>query len=170
MQGLDIDVIDFLQESNYIEGVRDGLDDSVKAWLFIRDKKLLSKTAILRTHELLMKNQPLDRTKRGAWRKEVVYIGGREAKPWYAIPDLMDGWIESVNNSLTSRFVDTVERKQGTVVAFHIGFEAIHPFVDGNGRMGRILMNWQLHKWGLPVKIIREEDKQEYYKWFKDLK
>lgn len=163
------DVIEFLQQSNYIENVRDGLDQAVKAWLYLIDKKNLSKTSILQAHKILMKDQPLAYEKKGAWRKETVWIGGREAKPWYAVPDLMEGWIESVNNSLTSRFVDTDERKQGTVVAFHIAFEGIHPFVDGNGRMGRILMNWQLVKFGLPIKIIREEDKQEYYKWFKNL-
>lgn len=171
MQGLSQDIIEFLDQSNAIEGVgSEGLDDSVKAWLYITQKHELTRANILQTHKILMKNQPLEFAKKGAWRKEAVYIGGREAKPWYAVPDLMDGWIVAVNNSLTSKYVETKEQKEGLVVAMHIAFEDIHPFVDGNGRMGRILMNWKLRYWGLPVKIIREEDKFEYYKWFKDLK
>lgn len=170
MNAIDSDVLEFLEQSNFIEGVVDGLDQAVKAWKYLIDKKQLSKTSILQTHKILMTGQPLDYTKRGAWRKEPVWIGGREAKKWYAVPELMEGWIESVNNSMTSKYVETVEQRQGCVVAMHIAFEEIHPFVDGNGRMGRILMNWQLVKWGMPVKIIREENKQEYYKWFAGLK
>jgi hypothetical protein len=50
----------------------------------------------------------------------------------------------------------------------HVAFETIHPFVDGNGRIGRILMNWQRLQEGLPILIIHEGPEQmEYYKWFK---
>jgi len=48
----------------------------------------------------------------------------------------------------------------------HINFEKIHPFIDGNGRIGRMLLNWQRVKLGLPVLVIKESEKQEYYKWF----
>ncbi len=50
----------------------------------------------------------------------------------------------------------------------HVEFERIHPFEDGNGRVGRIVMNWQRLKAGLHVLVIREVDKLEYYKWFAD--
>jgi len=49
----------------------------------------------------------------------------------------------------------------------HIHFEKIHPFVDGNGRMGRILMNWQRVKVGLQPLIIWASERQAYYAWFK---
>lgn len=176
--GLEPEIIEFLQQSNYIEGVRDGLDQSVKAWQYIIEKKQLSKTTILQTHKILMKKQPIPFNLKGAWRKPAkdldgkqltgdVEVGGKAKPRYWAVPDLMESWTLAMNNSLTDRFVVTKEHKQGCAVAMHISFEDIHPFIDGNGRMGRILMNWQLQKWGLPVLIIREEQRQEYYKWFK---
>ena len=51
---------------------------------------------------------------------------------------------------------------------FHIDFENLHPFRDGNGRTGRILMNIQMINSNLPLLIIHQgEEQQEYYKWFK---
>ena len=51
---------------------------------------------------------------------------------------------------------------------WHIKFEEIHPFEDGNGRSGRILMNWQRVSNGLPLLIIHTGEEQlTYYKWFR---
>lgn len=51
---------------------------------------------------------------------------------------------------------------------FHLEFETIHPFLDGNGRIGRVLMNYQLLRLGFPTIIIRDKEKQIYYKSFTD--
>ncbi len=49
----------------------------------------------------------------------------------------------------------------------HISFEHVHPFEDGNGRVGRILYNIHRLNMKLPIHIIHEgEEQQEYYKWF----
>lgn len=45
---------------------------------------------------------------------------------------------------------------------FHGFFEYLHPFRDGNGRIGRLFSNFILHKAGHPIVIIRQENKEEY--------
>lgn len=51
----------------------------------------------------------------------------------------------------------------------HIRFERIHPFFDGNGRTGRMLMWWQEIKFGHVPTLILASERQEYYKWFKEV-
>ena len=53
------------------------------------------------------------------------------------------------------------------IIKSHIVFEQMHPFADGNGRTGRILMNIQMLNQEYPLLIIHEgKEQQEYYKWF----
>ena len=154
---MDKDIVAFLQESNYIEAETslEALDQAVKAWKYIIRQKDLTRQNILKTHAILMRDK-LPHDQIGAWRKQPVWIGGEQAKHWYAIPDLMDQWIKNASAS----------DKELEIKWDHIMFEQIHPFIDGNGRMGRILLNWQRVKVGLPVLVILESQKQEYYKWF----
>lgn len=49
------------------------------------------------------------------------------------------------------------------IACFHADFEKIHPFSDGNGRTGRLIMNFELMKHGYPICIIKNEDRLEYY-------
>lgn len=54
------------------------------------------------------------------------------------------------------------------IAKFHLNFEAIHPFLDGNGRIGRAVINYQLAQFGLPPIILRDKEKATYYKSFRD--
>ena len=170
------DVIEFLQQSNYIEREPTGeaLDDAVKAWEYLSHKKHLTKENLLHTHRILMKSRTTieDRYK-GAFRDGPVFIGGREAKKYYAISMLMDNFLATVERTIQARkAIDTLREEEcsDNIKADHIMFEDIHPFFDGNGRMGRIILNWERVKCGLPILVIKEEEKFEYYKWFENLK
>ena len=54
-------------------------------------------------------------------------------------------------------------------IDLHVKYEKIHPFADGNGRTGRMFMNWtRLKRNNEPLLIIHEgEEQREYYGWFK---
>lgn len=52
------------------------------------------------------------------------------------------------------------------IAKFHLDFEEIHPFNDGNGRLGRVLINMQLQTFGYPPVIIRDKEKKLYYESF----
>lgn len=69
----------------------------------------------------------------------------------------------------------SVFRDDGTyfldkIAKFHLEFEHVHPFVDGNGRIGRVIINYQLFRLGSPPIIIRDKEKKIYYRAFWEYK
>jgi Fic family protein len=152
--------IEFLQESNFIEGVRDplSLDNAVEAWKWLRKQNVMTLKVMQRTHEILMRNQPLKPHEIGAFRKVNVYIGQeRMMRPEHVAMALLHEFCLP-----TMRVSPKPDWK-----ALHVRYEQIHPFVDGNGRTGRMFMNWtRVRRCKQPVLVIREEEKGDYYKWF----
>ncbi|MBE1556265.1 Fic family protein [Sporosarcina limicola] len=73
---------------------------------------------------------------------------------------LMLQWVENLSYQLDH--AKTEEEKVEIIGDFHIQFERIHPFSDGNGRTGRMIMNYSLLQNGLPPLIIRKEQKVDY--------
>lgn len=154
-------VTEFLKESNAIEDVWDSksLLQAIKAWQYIKTKKTLTIKNILKTHAILMEGK-LDPVETGAFRKRPVWIGGHEAPKWYVIPYQMDVLCGIMNK----------ERTEEEIQQDHIAFETLHFAIDGNGRTGRILMNWQRIKNGFPILVIKESEKHKYYEWFRSQK
>ena len=151
-------VEDFLKESNAIEGVydEDSLQQALYAWNYLSEQKEMNIHVMCKVHKILMLHHPLMPNERGYMRQIPIYIGGREGLPWKLIPTrlstlAMNMWLHSKHWK-----------------EHHIEFEKIHPFVDGNGRTGRMLMNWERLRVGLPLLIIHEgQEQQKYYQWFK---
>ena len=152
------DVIEFLKESNNIEDEwdDDSLAQAIYAWSYVIKEDKLSIGSVLKTHKILMLHQNINPDEKGYFRKRPVWIGGHEAKSHWAIDALMGNWINQAN----------VNNTEEGIKNDHILFEAIHPFIDGNGRTGRIFMNWQRIKSGLPILVIKNDEKEKYYKWF----
>lgn len=115
---------------------------------------------ILELHKILLTN--IDNTIAGRFRSgnEWVRVGNHlGANPMF-VNSLMQELTDTYNNEKDLYFLDKIAH-------FHAEFETIHPFVDGNGRMGRILINLQLMNLGLPPIIIQNKSKHtEYYPLF----
>lgn len=153
-------LFEFLIESNSIEGVYDGDSflQALYAWDWLIAKDELTIHNILRAHKILMAHQPLRPSERGYFRRCQVYIGFRESPDWHHVPMLMEQWCDNA--------MKTVLAGDDYFENDHVAFEKIHPFVDGNGRIGRILMNWQRVKCGLPILVIKHKERGLYYEWF----
>ena len=63
---------------------------------------------------------------------------------------------------------DHIDYFTDKIAKFHLDFETIHPFCDGNGRMGRVIINFQLRRLGFPGIIIRDKEKRLYYASFSE--
>lgn len=183
------EVLLFLKESNAIEGVFDdkALEQSFAAWEFFILQDKITPTNILKLHTILMKGK-LVKKWLGKFRTVNVSIGKHEivgitddkimwkfkktgeGLPWRSVKKALGDWVEMANLTVKlpmESVFNSPEKMDGEIRQDHVVFEGIHPFVDGNGRVGRILMNWQRLKVGLPILIIKNDEKQEYYKWFK---
>ena len=162
--------IDFLRESNYIEQEYsvEAFDDSVKAWQYaVKNTNNIDINYILTIHYLLMSR--LNKKIAGKFRNCNVFIGGikKEFLSTHKIEYDIENWINDTQITSSTLKKDKAIRR---IIAMedHVKFENIHPFTDGNGRVGRILYNIELLQLNLPIHIIREGVEQyDYYKWFK---
>ncbi len=93
------------------------------------------------------------------YRTVQVFIRGSEHIPPAPekIPNLMNYYIYNYNNDEQDIFTK--------IARYHIEFEKIHPFEDGNGRTGRLLLNYELLKNNTPPVVISKEDRVKYFEF-----
>ena len=132
--------------------------------LYIRSKseaKELDKETFLLLHQMLIGG--IDDSIAGRFRQKGEYV--RVSTHIAPAPEHVEHMIEEILVKYASDhavyFLDKISK-------FHLDFETIHPFCDGNGRIGRAVINWQLQRLGFPGIIIRDKEKQIYYRAFKD--
>jgi len=120
-----------------------------------------SKELILLLHQMLIGG--IDDNIAGRFRKknEFVRVGTHIAPAPEHVEKMIESTLLEYSSDVNSYFLDKIAK-------FHLDFETIHPFVDGNGRIGRVFTNFQLISLGFPRIIIRDKEKDIYYQAFRD--
>jgi len=178
-------MVDFTYNSNAIEGntltlketamVLEGMTIDQKplkdhleavghrdAFLYVEDianGTKINETVIKNIHSLVLMNRPEDK---GTYRKIPVTIMGAYTEPVqpYMIEPKMTELLSE--NEKRKKKMHTLER----IARFHLEFEGIHPFIDGNGRCGRLLLNLDLIQNGYPAINVKFADRKKYYEAF----
>lgn len=124
---------------------------------FVKSGEEIGEAFIRQLHSLVLADKPMDR---GVYRRIPVVITGAVHTPPqpYMVAPKMEEWVRDLRATRHHPLVAAAE--------FHIRFEAVHPFIDGNGRTGRLLANFILMRSGyLPVSI-KYENRRTYYDAF----
>lgn len=122
----------------------------------IKKKEKISNNLLLKWHKEIFGETKSDIS--GKYREYIVGVGNYVAPDWQDVKKLMNEFINYVNNTK----LNPVE----FAARVHFRFEKIHPFGDGNGRIGRLIMNHILWHLGYPMLIIEYNKRKSYYKAF----
>lgn len=123
----------------------------------VKDNVPISENVIKQIHFLVLADKKDDR---GVYRRVPVRIMGAQHE--HVQPYLIEPKMEQ----LLRDFKESSEHIVTKLARFHIEFEGIHPFIDGNGRTGRLLVNLELMKAGYPPIDIKFTDRITYYNAF----
>lgn len=140
-----------LKEHNEVKGQEYALDFLNEV---LKKEEPLSIRLIREFHALILND---DKDNRGRFKQENNTILGAkfQTTPFYQVEEKLQELIDNFNES-DKNLIEKVAK-------FHNDFEMVHPFNDGNGRTGRLLMNLELMKNGYPITIIKNEDRDDYY-------
>lgn len=137
---------------------------------------LINLTEIRRVHAMVMEKvwavrphpDAYDSEGPGSFRQHDIRPFGEGMTPpsFVQVPAEIGGWVDAVNqlrrdlDADSIKLVDVPER----LAKLHRDFEGVHPFLDGNGRTGRVLLNLILVRLGWPPAIILKKDRPKYLK------
>lgn len=148
------------------------IEDLVKAYNYAMSIRL-SETAFLETHKILSRKLLSIKSQRGAVRNQMVGIFGGGLLEYMAVEP------QFVQIEFKKLFADiqvlidmdlSLEEVFYYASMIHLVFEKIHPFMDGNGRAGRLLEKWFLaeklgnHAWAIASEQHYAENRAEYYR------
>ncbi len=129
---------------------------------WVEEKEDLAEADLLELHRATMKN--VVDIHLGVYRPVQVYLLGSSyiPPPPEQVPQLMWEFLRKLN--LNPEGHEPIKLAALT----HLDFESIHPFVDGNGRVGRLLANWVLMKNGYPPIVIAKRERVRYFRMLEE--
>jgi len=147
----------FFKQSNLIEDVQSetAVDKNIEAYKYLRDTGEVHTESIKEVHRIIMENRQPDIAGKFKEQENFIPVSARHAKV-FTKPEKVK---EKMNELIQKQPETPIE-----ALKWHVTFENIHPFLDGNGRVGRIIYYHQVKNeiGGEPI-MFREEDKQGYY-------
>jgi Fic family protein len=156
---LQIDVDRFISEREIFEAKNLA---RVVEYIDLKSKdKELTFEGILLLHKMLLSNIQNDIAGRFRRDSEMVRVGSHIAPSPKDLPALLEEMFVEYNISSNQHIVKRISK-------FHLLFENAHPFIDGNGRIGRVLMNYLLIREGFVPINIKFIDRSRYYDAFKE--
>ena len=163
---LDEERITALIEGKRVLGKVDEIAEAngaIALYKMLEDLNFKDEKELLKSHKILMSELLKDA---GKYRTSDVGVGGKDGVVHVAPPNSQ---ISKLMNDLFSWLNATDVHPLIVSSVFHYEFEFIHPFIDGNGRMGRfwqslILYNWNNYFSVIPIESIIRDKQQEYYK------
>lgn len=146
-----------IHESNLIEGIESERADKdcLLAWEQLVKAKEITHSVLMQLHLMITSHQDeLSQGERGSYRTVQVYVGNHTPPAAHMVPALMMEYLKTFES------MDPIEA--------HIKFETIHPFIDGNGRTGRMLLWWHQLKLNQKPSLFENDEKHEvYYQLFR---
>lgn len=134
---------------------------------------LLTVTEIRTVHELVMTKvwaksphpEATSRESPGGFRRHDIhpFSSGMTPPSWVDVPPRLTTWVEQANELGEAAATGLpVDERVIRLADLHSGFERIHPFIDGNGRTGRLTLNLMLVRLGWPPVIVFKQDRNKY--------
>lgn len=167
------DLKDYLEVVGYGEAARWVYGQAVEPGDWRRDR-IVTVTELRHVHHLAMSPvwevaphpHAASAERPGSFRRHDIqpFAGGMTPPAWTSVEPEVTGWVDAANGV-------AAEVRTGRVAAaavpfelarLHCGFECIHPFIDGNGRVGRLVLNLLLIRLGYPPAIVFKRERDRY--------
>lgn len=158
---------EYLEVRGYADAANWVYSQAIDAGEWASDE-LLSLTELRHVHRLALTPawdvaahaSATDAERPGSFRQHDIrpFPSGMQPPPWPQVPSLITDWLSGVDGLRADRR----EADPEGFARMHARFEQIHPFLDGNGRTGRLILNLLLVRLGYPPAIIYKSDRRRY--------